>query len=335
MINKDDLVSLTWEQKRKFRSAIAYGYFDNYEENPREWKHTLVGSFIWRYPIRTSTLNILKEIVGHVPQWEDLNDDVLRDFVDELQESLAMSSARTICAELRAVLNENKRKFQSEDFMRILALKAEVSQAVYLTRNEMMRIINYTPANDVERFVRRNFLVEFMTGARRCDAEQLTINNCDIETGTLSYVPKKTPGIVVTVPVDERLNLRELLADTYTRSCTRDMFNIVIRRICKECRIDTVCSIKRRGEMVTEPKWMLVSSHTARRSFATNLYLAGVALEDIALLMGHGKNIETTKRYICADRIISSNVKAYFQDPDVKEEISDLYRDDVEEIHLL
>ena len=29
--------------------------------------------------------------------------------------------------------------------------------------------------------------------------------------------------------------------------------------------------------------------------------------------MGHGKNIETTKRYICADRQISSNVLAYFQ----------------------
>lgn len=152
-----------------------------------------------------------------------------------------------------------------------------------------------------------------MTGARLCDAEKLTINNCDIDTGTLSYVPKKTPGIIVTVPVDERLKLRELLADKYRRPCCNDVFNTIIRRISKECRIDTMCTIRRRGEDVTAPKYELISSHTARRSFATNLYLAGVSIEDIALLMGHGKNIETTKRYICAERPVSTNVMAYFQ----------------------
>jgi hypothetical protein len=38
-----------------------------------------------------------------------------------------------------------------------------------------------------------------------------------------------------------------------------------------------------------------------------------VALEDIAMMMGHGKNIETTKRYICAERALNPNVMSYFQ----------------------
>lgn len=315
MINKDDLVSLTWEQKKKFRAAINNGFFDDYEKSPREWKHSFVGAFITRYSQRTFTLCRLREIVGHIPTWDDMTDDTLRDFVDEAQDVLTMSSCKTICAELKAVLNENRRKIPSEEFMRILTVKGEASQAVYLTREEMQRIIDYTPIGRLEQFVRRNFIVEFLTGARRCDAERLTINNCDIDTGTLSYVPQKTPGIVVTVPVDERLKLRNFLADDYTRECGRDVFNEVIRRICRECGIDTETTIRRRGEYVTEPKWRLVSSHTARRSFATNLYLAGVSLEDIALLMGHGTNIETTKRYICAERKMSSNVMAYFQPP--------------------
>ena len=314
MINKDDLVSLTWEQKKKYKAAIEYGFFDDYEKNPREWKHTLVGAFIWRYPQRCATINRLKDIVGRLPKWEDLNDDTIRDFVDDSLDAMANSSARTICAELKALLNENRRKIPSEDYMRILSVKNETSQAIYLTREEIMKIIDYTPKNNLEKYVRRNFLVEFMTGARRCDAEELTIDNCDIDTGTLSYVPKKTPGIVVTVPVDERLKLRNFLADTYTRDCGNDVFNDVIRRICRDCNICTRCTIYRRGHSVTAEKWELVSSHTARRSFATNLYLSGVSLEDIALLMGHGKNIETTKRYICADRKMSSNVMAYFQD---------------------
>ena len=141
-----------------------------------------------------------------------------------------------------------------------------------------------------------------MTGARRCDAERLSMNNCDIETNTLSYVPQKTPGIVVTVPVDERLNLRDLLREDSELDYCDDTFNIVIRKICKDCKIDSICTLRRRGKEETGPKWQFVSSHTARRSFATNLYLAGVSIEDIAILMGHGKNIETTKRYICAER---------------------------------
>ena len=319
MINKDDLVSLTWEQKRKFRAAIAAGYLDDFERNPREWKHSLVGSFLWRYHERTSTVNRLKDIVGHIPTWEDMDDDVLRDFVDELMDNVAASSAKTICSELKALLNENKRKIPSEEFARILSVKGEASQAVYLTRDEMKKIILYRPENDLERFVRRNFVVGFLTGARRSDAEQLRITHCDIDTGTLSYVPKKTPGIVVTVPVDERLRLRDFLADDYFRHCGRDVFNETIRRICQKCNIDAECTITRRGKSITAPKYELVSSHTARRSFATNLYLSGVALEDISMLMGHGLNIDTTKRYICAERKISTGVIAYFQSQEIQD----------------
>lgn len=315
MIDKDDLVSLTWEQKKKYKSAIGKGYFDNFQDDPRTWKHSLVGSIIWKHPQRSKTVDRLAAIAGHEPRWEDMTDENLRDFVEEVQEEIAASSARTICAELKAILHINKRKIPSEDYLDILTLKNEVSQAIYLTRDEMRKIAGYVPATELEEFVKRNFMVEFLTGARRCDAERLNISHCDIETGTLSYVPQKTPGIVVTVPVDERFNLRDFLAYDKQRECCTATFNYVIRNICRKCDIDSVCTIQRRGASVTAPKWQLVSSHTARRSFATNLYLSGVSLEDIAILMGHGKNIETTKRYICAERKLSSSVIAYFRPP--------------------
>lgn len=313
MINKDDL-RLSYEQKRKYKKAIEDGYFDDYQKNPREWKHSFCGTFLWKYPTRTCTLNRLRDVLGHIPQWSDITDELLTDFVDECQEQdLTPSSIRTMCAELKAVINLNRRKVKSEEFRQILSVKGTTSQSVYLTRDEMMKIINYTPVGEIERAVRRNFIVEMLTGARMCDAEKLTMSNCNMDTNTLSYVPIKTPNIVVTVPVDERLSLRSFLAEGNLRECTNKLFNRVIRRICKECHIDGECTILRRGASTTEPKWKFVSSHTARRTFATNLYLAGVSLEDVALLMGHGKNIETTKRYICAERHISPSILSYFQ----------------------
>ena len=314
-MNTEDLVSLSWENKRRLRSAIRYGYLDNYEDNPRAWKHSLVGSLLWKNPRRCTTINRLKEIVGHTPEWEDLTDDVLRDFVEETCDAITTSSARTVCAELKAVINQNKRKVPSCDYAEILSVKTEASQAVYLTRDEISRIMEYNAIGWIEAAVKRDFLIGCLTGARICDAQRLTTHNCDIDTGMLSYVPQKTPGIIVTVPVDERMNLRSILAVNAPRNPTLAVFNKALREICEACNIDTLCTVRRRGKSETGWKWQFVSSHTARRSFATNLYLAGVSLEDVAMLMGHGTNIETTKRYICAERKISSNVLAYFQEP--------------------
>ena len=308
-----EVKGLDFEQNKKYQAAIEAGYFEDYEADPRKWRHTFVGSFLRKYPNRSKTLNRLRDIIGNIPTWDDIDDDLLRDFVDECQDDMAASSMRTICAQLKSVINENRRKVKADDFMRILSVKGEASQAVYLTRDEMKRIIKFQVVGKIEKYVRRNFVVGMLTGARQVDARAMTINNCDADTGVLSYIPQKTPGIVVNVPVDERLGLRKFLSDCYTRDCCMSVFNDTIRSICRQCGIDTECTIKRRGQLITAPKWELVSSHTARRSFATNLYLSGVSLEDIALLMGHGKNIETTKRYICAERQMSFSVLSYFQ----------------------
>ena len=308
-----ELRGLNYEQNKKFSFAIESGYFDKWEEDPRKWKHTFVGAFLWKYPSRVKVLNILKDIIGKTPEWEDLNDETLRDFVDELCENIAQSSARTLCAEIKSVLNENKRHVPSTEFSRILSVKGTATQSVYLTTHEMELFLSYVPKTETEHFVHRNFCVGMLTGARRVDTYGLTISNCDIETDMLSYVPQKTPGIVVRVPVDERHGLRNFLVDSNLEPCCNDTYNETVRRICSNIGINTICTVVKAGQSKTAPKWEHVSSHTARRTFATNLYLAGVAIEDIAMMMGHGKNIETTKRYICAERQMNPNVISYFQ----------------------
>ena len=89
----EEIRGLSFEQNKKYQFAIASGYFDEWEADPRKWKHTFIGSFIWKYPTRVKVLNLLADIIGHSPMWEDLNDDVLHDFVDDLTDSVAQSSA--------------------------------------------------------------------------------------------------------------------------------------------------------------------------------------------------------------------------------------------------
>lgn len=309
-----ELQGLSFEQNKKYRFAIEQGYFDDYEQNPREWKHTFVGTFLWKQPTRVRLINVLKDIVGHTPTWEDMNDDTLHDLLDELlEQGLAPSSIKTMCAELKAVLNKNRRRVPSTDFGETLTLKGTVTQSVYLTASEMELFLSHYPKTDTEHFVHRTFCIGMMTGARQIDAARMTISNCDIDTQTVVYVPKKTPGVVVRVPIDERHGLREVLADKRKASCCLDTYNDILRRICRGIGIDNECSVVKAGKSITAPKWKLISSHTARRTFATNLYLAGISIEDIAMMMGHGKNIDTTKRYICAERQFRSSVISYFQ----------------------
>ena len=74
------------------------------------------------------------------------------------------------------------------------------------------------------------------------------------------------------------------------------------------------------GQMVTTgkdimegEKWEFVSSHTARRSFATNLYLRGADLYSISQMMGHA-SVEMTQNYLCCGlREQSAQVMEYFK----------------------
>ncbi|WP_240052269.1 tyrosine-type recombinase/integrase, partial [Bacteroides intestinalis] len=67
------------------------------------------------------------------------------------------------------------------------------------------------------------------------------------------------------------------------------------------------------GKEVEGEKWEFVSSHTARRSFATNLYLRGADLYSISQMMGHA-SVEMTQNYLCCGlREQSAQVMEYFK----------------------
>ena len=192
-----ELRGLSLDQNKKFKFAIECGYLDDWETDPRKWKHTFVGAFLWKYPSRVKILNIIKDIIGNIPTWGDLNDETLRDLVDELiEQGLATSSIRTMCAELKVVLNENVKKVPCDSFQKILSVKGSATKPVYLTSSEMELLLAFKPRTETEHYVHRNFCVSMLTGARLVDTLKLTISNCDIETNMLSYIPTAESAVL-------------------------------------------------------------------------------------------------------------------------------------------
>lgn len=83
-------------------------------------------------------------------------------------------------------------------------------------------------------------------------------------------------------------------------------FNLYIKEVVKLACIDEPIKIsyKRGNQLIeeTRPKYAWVSSHTARRSFCTNEYLAGTPSDLIMAVSGH-KTEKAFKKYIKVDHI--------------------------------
>ena len=232
-------------------------------------------AFLAKYPKYEIILNMYSRANDCPATWENLSKVRLQTFVDYMEERLAPNSVRQYAAKLKAVLNlYNEEVELPKDYNKILSVKNVRSTNVWLTDEELERIITYAPKNTNEQLVRTQFLIGAFTGCRHSDYTRL--NNRNIVGGMISYVSLKTKTHA-TVP---------------------------LKPIVKEL----LTNLPKEGE-----KWEFVSSHTARRSFATNLYLRGADLYSISQMMGHA-SVEMTQNYLCCGlREQSAQVMEYFK----------------------
>jgi len=315
---------LNFAQQRTYKTAIKQGWFADY--HGIEWRHdTFYGAYIWKYPKYLKVVRMFTEMLGHKPQWSDLTDDNLRDLFDEITSNYAPNSARTICATIKAVIRENDdtREIPTKSFHKVLKAKTVPVQAVYLTEEEIDRIIAYNPRGANKRYVQRMFVMECLCGARLSDCQKMTTENIDESGRFLVYVTQKTKT-EVKVPLHKKL--RPFLvcgtADEPIDGLPECTFIRNLQEICRDCGIGNPVKVFQKGREQHGKKYRFVTSHTGRRSFATNLSKKGVSLEQIAVMMGHvsgGKpNIQMTQRYIVGKTEITSETLRLFgvYDPD-------------------
>lgn len=315
---------LNHTQQEKYKNAIRLGYFANY--HGISWRHdTFYGAFIWKHPNRVKVISRFENLLGHKPGWEDVTDDNLRDFFEELKDAYSPNSVRTICAEIKAVIRENDetREIPSPSFGKILKHKQVPAQAVYLTDREIKRIIDFQARKGSTRYVQRMFIIECLTGARRSDCEHISTENIIVDDTKdsgrfLSYVSQKSKT-EVKVPIHKWLRPFLVSNNPDEKRCNGmdlGMFNKILRKICYACDINERVKVFTAGKTETGEKWQFVSSHTGRRSFATNLAKKGIPIEQIALLMGHMNgntpNTQMTQRYIVGKMAIDNNVMRVF-----------------------
>ncbi|NDV68639.1 site-specific integrase [Dysgonomonas sp. 25] len=228
-------------------------------------------------------------------EWCDFTRVFLIELVEYFKETLSPNSARTYCANLKSLLNKYSEEIEipCKDYAPLLSLKKTGVINTYLTPEEIQQIIDYLPESEMEHAIRNQFLLSCLTGMRFSDVINLDATN--LNNSEIVYVAIKTKTAVTTIssPVTEFLIAEQ--ENTYYPAWK---FNEQIKIICKKAGINSKVKVVRGGETETGEKWEFVSSHTARRSFATNIYLKTLDLFLVSTLMGHS-DVKITQGYLC------------------------------------
>jgi len=256
------------------------------------------------YNVTFDYLKTHSEKTKKVFDFKDINIEFYDGFIQFLQgKNLAVNTIgkkiQTLKIFLNAAKEENKNPYDAYKSRRFEALTEE-AETIYLNEAELQKIYEYDFSNkpSLDR-VRDLFLVGCWTGNRFSDLDQVTPENI---TDKLIHVKQKKTGKKVLIPLHPVV--RSILKKYNGRlpePITNQKFNLFLKDVARLAKINDVVhkSITKGGERTSKPykKYQLVTTHTARRSFATNLYKSGFPTLSIMAITGHSTE-ESFLKYI-------------------------------------
>jgi integrase len=167
----------------------------------------------------------------------------------------------------------------------------EQTDSIYLTEIELQAIadIDLSGNKRLEQ-VRDLFLIGCYTGQRYSDWHKITPNQ--VKAGIIEITQQKT-GKKIAVPMHPAvIDIFNKYNGNLPRTLSNQKMNDYIKEVAQmvpELKKIESKTITKAGQKVTTnfEKWQLVSTHTARRTFATLEYLAGTPTVTIMALTGH------------------------------------------------
>lgn len=169
---------------------------------------------------------------------------------------------------------------------------SEEVDSIYLTTDELKTLANLdlsqTPGLDRARDL---FLIGAFTGLRFSDFTQLRPENI-VHNGRILACRTQKTSERVAVPLNGFT--RSILAKyggVPPQPITNQRLNDHLKELGKRAgltdRVEITITKGGKRETAYPEKWELISTHTARRSFATNAYLAKIPIHEIMKVTGH------------------------------------------------
>lgn len=172
-----------------------------------------------------------------------------------------------------------------------------LSTQIYLKEKEIARLYYYDGLTKKQEEIRDLFIVGCMTGQRYSDYSRLTKDN--IIGDNIHVLQKKTKSKAVIPMTDYIKEIFEKYNNCMPKARCIQYFNKAIKVICKKAGLSKMIVYEEdiAGEiiMIKKPQYEMISSHTARRSFITNMNKNNVPSSKTRKCTGH-------KSSACFDR---------------------------------
>lgn len=206
--------------------------------------------------------------------------------------------------------------------------KAKNVDNIYLNEDEIKRIYNLDIQGGKERGIidskslieqtRDLFVVNCYLGLRYSDLSRLNEKAIfDLDNNTVSLITEKTKEKVI-IPLHPFVReIYKKYGGNFPILVAKDKSILHLQELGRLCEItDDVVIKEHRGGIITGvkyKKYQLIKNHTARRSFATNLYLKGAPVISIMKLTGHTTEVNFMK-YIKISKGENANLmQQYFK----------------------
>lgn len=227
----------------------------------------------------------------------DISEAVMQDFCIKSLLEHANSTVRLRCVMMACILRWAKGKGHYHGDALNFNFKYKVSEkpVVHLSQQELITFYEYRPPYRFDRLVQLMYLFCCFTGLRYSDAVRLSWSQ--VHDTYFDLVTKKTndrlkielnnysSGVL-------RMCREELVSDTAVfRRVDLSTYERSLRRMFQDLGFDEPVTIEYyRGnvrETVEKPKYQLLTSHTARKTFVVNALTLGVPVVVVMRWTGH------------------------------------------------
>ena len=288
------------------RIVIKCEFFSCYEEFIEVHSSTRALNTLKSYRTALNFVKDFQESKGFQVRFDSLGINFFEEFRNyafEDREVLNNYFAKLI-ATLKTFMRwaSDKGYHESIDYLKFKASEQEI-EVVYLTMDELMKLYNHEFKSHKLEKVRDVYCFGAFTGLRYSDLKNLKASN--IFENHISMTIKKTQTVSHKVPLN---NFSKSILEKYIDTIFEPIpqisdvkFNKYIKECCAKAQINDPVTITRyigqKRMDKTVPKYELVTSHTARKTFVTNSLVLGMKEMVVRNITGHKK--ETSfKRYV-------------------------------------
>ena len=273
-----------------------------------------------------SVFNTFQKQCNRKYDFNDITIDFYKDFTTHLTTlNYGINTIGKQIKQLKVIMhhsrNEGHHKNTEIDNKAFKSISKKVEN-IYLSETELQKMYNFDLSNKPNYDLARDiFLIGCFTAQRYSDYSRIKKTN--IKRNFIELIQQKT-GEKVIIPI--RPELREILKKyNYNLPKTYGQkVNKYIKEVGKLTGIDEVIQTENtRGGLIVKKdvyKYDLIKTHTARRSGATNMYLAGIPSIDIMKITGHKSEVEFLKYIKVSKEETAQNlaVHPYFNKPLMK-----------------